>query len=150
MRLIKTESSNKIGVIAATSAELHRLKTRRYVKAFNDSISAQPVKNEEYQCFVMAYTFEDAAQARLFRLAYAQAMRRAKHIKRTPVHKIRLCKWSRARDKKRAVLRRKRKARKRERKRYYKLLPIVRAGNTATIEQKARELARTLLISDLL
>ena len=150
MRLVKTKTGTKIGVIAATKGELSRMKNREYMRQFLDAISIQPVKNEQYQCFVMVYSFTDVSRLKLFRLAYAQTMKRTKHVKVARAYKPKLCKWTKARTRKRADRRRLIRQRKRSRTRYFKLLPLLKAGNITTIEAKAREIARINQIIDLL
>lgn len=149
MRLVSTKNGLKIGVIAATKRELATLRKRLTISVFDDAISLKPVKNEQYQCFMMVYTFETVARLKLFRLAYSQAMKRTRHIKIAQVHKTKPSPIYKARlranVRKRAAKRRRTKARTH----YFKLLPILKAGNIATIEAKARQIAREALVADL-
>jgi transposase len=152
MRVISTGDARKVALIAATIDELRKLKWLELTKDFNDSISTEPQKSDKFQCFMMVYTFETTARAKVFRLAYAMARKNGKlkavwRVKsRPPSYYKRL----KNRYKETIKRRTKRKACKRERKRYYKLVPLVRAGNIATLEAKARAIAREALIADLL
>lgn len=149
MRLVKTGQPNKIGVIAATRKELADLRHRSTIRIFDDAISLQPVKNEHYQCVVMVYTFEDIARAKLFRLAYSQAMKRTKHVRIRPVQPWKPSNWYKSQRKAAVKRRRAYRARKRAKTRYFKLIPILKAGNIATIEAKARQIARAAIVADL-
>lgn len=152
MRVVSTGSSKKIAIIAATMGELTRLKWLEMTKGFNDCISLEPQKNEQYQCFMMVYTFEDSARAKLFRLAYAIVKKNGKlrSIKRAKPTALTKPPSYYALRKRNAKKRRAFRQRKRSRTRYFKLVPLLKAGNVRTIEQKARDIARALVIADLL
>lgn len=152
MRVISTSNKKQVAIIAATVQELRKLKRLELTKDFNAAISTEPQKNEQYQCFMMVYTFQTGARAKVFRLAYAMAkkngkLKAVKRLKpRAPSYYRSLQKRHKATVKRRKMQR----ARKREKRRYYRLLPLVRAGKIANIERKAREIARINQIIDLL
>lgn len=150
MRLIPTKDRNKIAIIAATKLELSRLQTYKHLTQFKAHISTKPEKHEHYQCFWMAYTFETSAQAKLFRLAYSLHAGRYKHVRRVYPDYRKPPSYIAARKaaRKRQTIRRKR-AYNRRRSRFV-LTPILRAGNIAQIEAKARQIAREQVIIDLL
>ena len=152
MRLISTGDVRKIAIIAATGAELMRLKRLTILKDFNASITLEPQKNVDYQCFMMVYTFTSKSQAEVFRLAYSIARKngKLKSINRLYSKRIKKPPSYYAAQKARRKARRARKQRQIVKRRYIKLIPLLKAGNIATIEAKARQIARELLIADLL
>ena len=150
MRLIPTGSPEKIAIIAATKRELSRLKTYKHLTQFNGYITTEPHLNQEYDCYLMVYTFESGPQARLFRLAYSLALRRFKHVYRAyPSRTKRSPSYYKARK---AATRKRRlhRQRKRTKTRYLKLIPLLKAGKVRELEAKAREIARINTISDLI
>jgi hypothetical protein len=90
MRIISTGEVKKIAIIAAEKRELIRLQRLQLLNQFNDYITTQPEKSEQYQCFIVVYTFDDGSKARLFRLAYALARRNGKlaRVKRAQTSKL--------------------------------------------------------------
>ena len=152
MRVISTGNRNQVAIIAATVQELKKLKRLELTKEFNADISVEPKKSEQYQCFTMVYTFETSARAKVFRLAYAMARKngKLKAIKRAKPHPPSYYKRLKNQHKMTVKRRKMQRARKREKRRYYRLLPIMRAGRISDLERKAREIARIGVISDLL
>ena len=152
MRFIPTGSSQKIAIIAATKAELSKLKRLQILAAFNENITTQPQKSVKYQCFIVVYEFETVSKARLFRLAYALAKRNGKitslKAPKTMSHSRNL--YNKRRRQATARKRRALRQCKRVKRRYIKLIPLLKAGNIETIEAKAREIARINVIADLL
>lgn len=151
MRIVSTGNTKKIAIIAAEKRELLRLQRLALLKQFNDCISTQPKKADEYQCFIVVYSFDTGSKARLFRLAYALARRNGKlaRIKRPQASRLKFPCYKAAR--KAATNRRRlRKQRKRSRARHFKLVPLLNAGKVRNLEAKARELARINTIADLL
>lgn len=152
MRIIPSGSSKKIAIIAATRAELCKLQRLELLKNFNANISLEPQITDKFQCFMVVYAFDTGSQARLFRLAYSLAKRngKLKNVRReyaSTAYKEN----SYTRRKKEATKRRRlRRARKRARGRYFKLIPILKAGSIAKAEEKARQIAREQVIIDLL
>lgn len=151
MRIVSTGEVKKIAIIAAEKRELLRLQRLALLKQFNDCITTQPKKADEYQCFIVVYSFDSGSKARLFRLAYALARRNGKltRIKRPQASRLKFPSYKAAR--KAATNRRRlRKQRKRSRARHFKLVPLLNAGKVHNLEAKAREIARINLIADLL
>jgi hypothetical protein len=152
MRVIPTGNSKKIAIIAATAGELLKLKRLEVTREFNDAITLEPQKSEQYQCFMMVYTFDTGSRAKLFRLAYAIAR---KNGKIRSINRIKTVKTHRppsyyAHRKQQAKKRRADRQRKRSRTHYFKLIPLLKAGKIAEVEAKARQIARELAIIDLL
>lgn len=152
MRIIHTENKAQVAIIAATKAELAKLKRLKNTAPFNPYITTEPYKSETYNCFVMVYTFADSQHARLYRLAYAVANKRGAitSIRRAYGHKLKRPPSYYAKRKAATNRRRLRRQRKRTKTRYLKLIPLLKAGNIETIEAKAREIARINVIADLL
>jgi hypothetical protein len=149
MRIISTGNKQKVAILAASKAELDKLQRLSLLNQFNANIITQPQKSDTYQCFVVVYEFETAAQARIFRLAYAMAKKNGKlaKIKREyPSKPPRYTAASKAATRKRRL----RRQRKRTKTRYLKLIPLLKAGSSRRLEEKARQIARELLIIDLL
>ncbi len=149
MRIIPTGDRRKIAIIAAKRHELTALQRYEHLKQFNANITTQPEKSEEYQCFVVVYTFDSQPQARLFRLAYSLAKGRFKHVKRVYPSSHKPPSYYAAK-KASNNRRRLRKQRTRSRKNRVRLIPLMRAGKISDLEAKARQIARELLIIDLL
>jgi hypothetical protein len=150
MRLIPTNDRKKIAIIAATKRELSRLQTYKHLTQFKDNLTLKPEKNEGYQCFMCVYTFETIAQAKLFRLAYGLVKGRFKHVARVyPSYRRPPSYYAahKASRKKKATHRKRKYDRLRKR---FRIAPLLKAGNITSIERKARQIARELLIIDLL
>ena len=151
MRIISTGEVKKIAIVAAEKRELIRLQRLQLLNQFNDYITTQPEKSEQYQCFIVVYTFDDGSKARLFRLAYALARRNGKlaRVKRAQTSKLKFPSYKAARK---AATRKRRlhRQRKRTKTRYLKLIPLLKAGKVRELEAKAREIARINAIADLL